>query len=132
MNEQMSIFDMLYPDPIDPLRELIRSTEPYWVYSRKRLIEIYRENPDTMDLRRLAQACRQQYCTYGERGHYKDDKEPNALQSWDMKKDTINISYNDSQGKKHERIYSWEDFARELVDMIWTGEYTEGETWKAN
>ncbi len=125
MDEQMTIFDVLYPGKIAPIRELIRSTEPTWVYSRKRLIEMYNEDPDTRDLRGFAQACRQQYCTYGERGHYQDDKEPNTLQSWYMKKDTINISYNDSQGQRHERIYSWEDFARELADMIRAGEYKD-------
>lgn len=126
MDEQMTIFDVLYPDKINPLRELIRSIEPYWVYSKRRLIEMYNEDPDLRDARGFAKAARQQYCTYGVRGHYQFDKEPNTLQSWDMKKDTINISYNDSQGQKHERIYSWEDFARELADMIRTGEYKEG------
>ena len=39
MPEQMTIFDMLYPEKINPVRELIRTVEPYWVYSKRILIE---------------------------------------------------------------------------------------------
>jgi hypothetical protein len=125
MNEQMSIFDMLYPDKINPIRELIRNTEPYWSYSKELLINMYNEDPDLRDLRGFANTAKRQYCTYGARGQFRADEEPNALQSWDMTKDTITIEYNDAGGKKHERVYSWEDFARELADMIRSGEYKD-------
>lgn len=125
MPEQMTIFDMLYPDKINPVRELIRTTDPYRIDSRRCLVESCYEGLDERSPREFAEKARFHYCMYGTRGHYREDKEPNALQSWDMKKDTIEISYNDSQGQKHERVYSWEDFARELADMIRNGEYKD-------
>ena len=35
MPEQMTIFDMLYPEKINPVRELIRTTDPYRIDSRR-------------------------------------------------------------------------------------------------
>lgn len=38
------------------------------------------------------------------------------------------VAYNDQEGNNHEIIRSWQDFAREVMDLIWSGEYRkEGE-----
>lgn len=125
MSEQMNIFDMLYPDKINPVRELIRSTDPYWSYSKRTLIEKCYDGLDERSPREFAESARFHYCMYGMRGHYQEDKEPNTLQSWDMTKKLITIEYNDAGSNKHKRVYSWEDFARELADMIRSGEYKD-------
>lgn len=121
MNEQMSIFDMLYPEKINPIRELIRTTDPYWAYSKRFLIEKSYER----SIRDFARSARWHYCAYRIRGHYEEDQKPNAIQSWDMREFTIKIVYNDAGNTRHEMIISWEDFARELADMIRSGEYKD-------
>lgn len=125
MPEQMTIFDMLYPEKINPVRELIRTTDPYWAYSKRFLIEKCYEGLDERSIRDFARSARWHYCAYGIRGNYREDKEPNALQSWDMRESTIKIAYNDAGNERHEMIISWEDFARELADMIRSGKYKD-------
>lgn len=121
----MTIFDMLYPDKINPVRELIRTVEPYWVYSKRILIEKCYEGLDERSPREFARSAQLHYCTYGIRGHYEEDQKPNTIQSWDMTKDLITIEYNDAGSNRHKSVYSWEDFARELADMIRNGEYKD-------
>ena len=125
MPEQMTIFDMLYPEKINPIRELIRATDPYWTYSKRFLIEKCYEGLDERSPREFARSAQLHYCTYGIRGHYEEDQKPNTIQSWDMKEFTIKIVYNDAANTRHEMIISWEDFARELADMIRSGEYKD-------
>ncbi len=39
MNEQMTIFDILCPDRINPVREVAKKAGPYWTTSRQKLIK---------------------------------------------------------------------------------------------
>lgn len=124
MTGQMSIYDLLCPDRINPLRECAKMASPQWVQSRGDLIRLANEDPD---IERWAKAVRHEYCPYGLNGHYNMSKKPNTLTAYDMRSDDITITYNDSEGNKHEITRSWQDFAREITDLIWSGEYREEE-----
>lgn len=124
MTGQMSIYDLLYPDRINPLRECARLASPQWVQSRGDLIRLAKEDPD---IERWTRHVRHEYCPYGLNGHYNMCNKPNALTSWDMRTEDITITYNDPDGNNHEIIRSWQDFAREVMDLIWSGEYREEE-----
>ena len=58
MPEQMTIFDMLYPEKINPVRELIRTTDPYWAYSKRTLIEECYKGLDERSPRSFAEQAR--------------------------------------------------------------------------
>ena len=124
MTGQMSIYDLLYPDRINPLRECAKRASPQWVQSRGNLIRLAKEAPD---IERWTRHVRHEYCPYGLNGHYDGNDKPNTLTKWDMRTDDIIIAYNDPEGNKREIIRSWQDFARELMDLIWSGEYREEE-----
>ena len=120
MSGQMSIFDILYPERINPISEVAKHSGPMWVTSRQALIELCNTDPD---IKTFAQAVRHHYCPYGAVGHWGGDGKPNTMRGCDMRTDSIKTEYYDAEGKYQERMYSWEDFAREIMDLIWSGEY---------
>lgn len=120
MNEQMTIFDVLYPERINPVREVAKQASPYWETSKQKLINLCNSDPD---IKPFAKAVRNEYCPYGCAGHYSRENVPNRMQNYDMRSDLIWIEYTDERGEWHKNAYSWEDFAREIADMIWSGEY---------
>lgn len=123
MNGQMSIFDLLYPDRIDPIVEVAKRAVPNWTTSKQKLIELCNEDPDIRD---FAKAVKKEYCPHGVYGHYGGDPHNrNSLQGWDMRNDLIRTWFYDTKGKLQEQVYTWEDFAREIADMIWSGQYTD-------
>ena len=48
-----------------------------------------------------------------------------AMLGYDMRTEHISVYFFDQIGQKQTRIYSWEDFAREISDKIWRGEWSE-------
>ena len=46
MTGQMSIYDFLYPERINPIREVARESGPMWTHSRKKLIDFANTDPD--------------------------------------------------------------------------------------
>ena len=124
MTGQLSIYDLFYPDRIDPLRECARHASPQWMQSRGDLIRLANEDPD---IERWTRHVRHEYCPYGLNGHYSMSTKPNALTSWDMRTEDITITYNDPEGVSHTIIRSWQDFAREVMGLIRSGEYREEE-----
>lgn len=120
MTGQMSIFDILYPDRINPIREMAEHSGPMWTHSRKKLIALAHTDPD---IKTFAKAVKHHYCPYGFGGHYGGNGKPNTMKSWEMRNNNIQTVYYDSEGKEQERIYSWEDFAREIWDLIMSGKY---------
>lgn len=120
---QMTIFDIIYPEKLNPIREVAKRSGAYWKSSREKLIEYCNKDPDIRD---WAKAVRHEYCPYDCSGHYGGDGTPNTLQSWDMRPDLIKVIYYDETGQTQTRMYSWEDFAREIADLIWSHEYTGG------
>ena len=122
MNEQINIYDLLYPDRINPIREVARQAGPYWTTSERKLIDLCDTDPD---IRTFTKAVKNEYCPNEFAGHYGGDHSPNTLQGYEMRRDTITAWFYDPDGKRQERKYSWEDFAREIADLIWSGEYKE-------
>lgn len=120
MTGQLSIFDWLYPERINPLRELAKKAGPYWTDSKKRLIDLANTDPD---IGTLTAAVRHEYCPHGAAGCYGLGKEENSLQSYDMRTGWIHVRWKDESGKGQMQMFKWEDFAREIADLIWSGEY---------
>ena len=120
MQGQLSIFDFLYPDKFDPIKEVAKMAGPHWTDSKQKLIKLLDEDPG---IDRWARAVRREFCPYGAAGHYSRIDKPNTLQSYDMRTASIKVEYTNSAGKRIEQTYSWDDFARELADMIWMGEW---------
>lgn len=118
MNGQMTIFDLLYPDRINPIAEVAKMARPYWKDSREKIMR-YQD----IDIKAFAKVVRHQYCPYGCAGHYGGNHTPNSMQGYDMRSDVIKTWFYDSEGKQQERVYSWEDFAREIADLIRINQY---------
>ena len=122
MGEQITIFDVLYHDRLDPIKEVAKQAGPYWITSRQKLIDLCNTDPG-IDL--FAKAVRHEYCPYGLSGRLGGSGEPNTMEGWDMTPRNIKTSFWDAAGERKERIYSWRDFAREVADLIWSGEYMQ-------
>lgn len=118
MNNQMNIFDLLYPDRINPIAEVAKIARPYWTDSKEKINRF-----QDSDIKILAKVVRHQYCPYGAAGHYGMGKGQNTLQGYDMRSDLIYVEWYDESNELHRRAYSWEDFAREIADLIWSGQY---------
>lgn len=118
--EQMTIFDVLYPERIDPVKEVAKMADPYWTTSRQKLIDLCNTDPDIED---FAAAVKHEYSPYGFAGHYGGDDKPNTMIGYTMRTNLIEMEYIDNAGKKIRTVCSWEDFTREVADMIWSGEY---------
>lgn len=127
MTGQMSIFDVLYPNRIDPLTETAKRAGVYWTHSED-MIRKYQKALVTgrISIKEFARAVRHHYCPYGFAGFYGGDDNPNTMRAWEMRPKNIKTIHIDSDGKKQERIYSWEDFAREIDLLIDTGKYGRG------
>lgn len=106
----------------DPLREVAKRAGVYWTTSKRELVELCDTDPDISE---WTKAVKEEYCPYGFAGYYGGDGEPNSLKSWEMKPRTIKIEYFDKHGIKKTMIASWPDFAREIADLIWRGEFME-------
>ena len=120
MDGQMRLFDWLYPDQLNPLREVAKNAGPYWTTSRQKLIDLCNTDPD-IDI--FAKAVKEEYCPYGLSGHYGGDGKPNTMEGWDMTSGKIMTYFWDAEGLRKERRYSWKDFAIEISDLIWANEY---------
>ena len=120
MTGQMTIYDLLYPERINPIREVAKRSRPYWTTSRLELIDLCNTDPD---IKTFAAAVKHEYSPYGFAGHFGGSGEPNTIEGWDMLTNIVKIYFYDAEGKRTERAYSWEDFAREIADLIWSGEY---------
>lgn len=120
MTGQMTIFDFLYPERINPIREVAKHSRPMWTHSEGKLIAFANTDPD---IKTFAKAVKHHYYPYGFRGFYGGDGKPNTMKSWEMRNTNIKTVHYDSEGKEQERIYSWKDFAREIWDLIMSGEF---------
>lgn len=117
--DQLNLFDQLAKE-FEPLREVATRAGVYWTTSERKLVELCDTDPD---ISIWTKAVKEEYCPYGYAGYYGGDGEANSLESWEMKPRTIKIVYFDKHGIKQTMIASWADFAREIADLIWRGEY---------
>lgn len=120
MDGQMTIFDWLYPRQLNPIREVAERESPYWTTSKQKLIDLCNTDPS---ITLFSKEVRHEYCPYGLCGHYCDNENPNEIIGWDMMTDKITVYYRDAEGQKRKRQYTWQDFARAVADLIWSGEY---------
>jgi len=90
MEGQMTIFEWLEPDRIDPIMEVAKHDGLYWTTSRQTLIDLYAKRPGIKD---FARAVREEYCPYGFAGHYGGNDEPNTMLGWDMYRNKIKTKY---------------------------------------
>ena len=120
MTGQMTIYDILYPGRINPIREVAKHASVYWTDSREKIATLVNTDPD---IKELAAAVKHEYSPYGFAGHYGGDHSPNSMLGWTLKANHIETEYFDTDGSKKTRIYSWEDFAREIADLCWSHEY---------
>ncbi len=112
---QMSIFDYL-PRPFDPVHFVAMTASVYWEDSKTRLISYCNTDPD---IETWSEVVRHEYCPYGGSGFYGGSGEPNTVRGWDMRSDNISIEFFDAAGVKQKKLIGWEEFAREVADIIW-------------
>ena len=123
MGLQMTIYDILCPEKINPIRALAETVNPHYTQSKTWILSAYRKNPG---MESFSRAVRKQYCPWGYAGHFGHAAEgTNELDGWEMRNDVIKVWYFDEEGKKQERWYTWQDFADEIQNMIINGEYKE-------
>ena len=123
MGLQMTIYDVLCPEKINPIRALAETVSPHYTQSRIWILSAYKKD---QGMAAFSDAVRQQYCPWEFAGHYGHaDKGRNELDAWEMRLDVIKVWYFDEEGKKQERWYTWQDFADEIANMIINGEYGE-------
>ena len=113
----------LHPERIDPLKEVARTADPYWAGSRRKLIDLVNTDPD---ISTLAAAVRHEYAPYGAAGSCGLGGPENSLQAYDMRAGWIHVRWTDETGRKQIKMFKWEDFAREIADLIRSGEYKAG------
>ena len=119
MDGQMSIFD--YISAFDPLKSTAKIASPYWKGSRKKLVELCNTDPD---IKLFSQAVKHEFCPYGCSGQYGVQRHKrNDLIGYDMRTEHISVYFYDQIGQKQTLIFSWKDFAREISDLIWRGDW---------
>lgn len=121
---QLHLFDFLYPEILNPLREVAKRASPYWVTSRSDLIALRKKNPNMID---WTMAVKKEYSPYGGAGHYGSRNGPNTLDGWNMTYHGVEVTWIDENGRNCQRTYAWSNFANEIQHLIDAGEYEENE-----
>lgn len=122
---QMSIYDFLCQEELNPIREVAKKAHPYWADSKKKIIEVLEQDPSDINL--VWHTVKEEYCPNGYCGHYGAGRGPNTLEGWTMTPRHITAIYHDKNGTEVERAYSWADFSREIFDLWCQGVYEGGE-----
>ena len=121
---QLHLFDFLYPEILNPLREVAKRARPYWVSSRSDLIKLRRQSPNMID---WTMAVKHEYCPYGGAGHYGSGAGANTLEGWVMSYHGVKVMWIDENGRHDQRTYAWSHFANQVKHLIDAGEYEEDE-----
>lgn len=125
MTGQLSLFDQT-DAKFDPLRETAIRVRPCWTTSAKTLVDLCNEDPD---IERWTEAVKNEYCPNGLAGHLGADNGPGTLIGWELRTKNVMIKYFDKYGTTQTMVATWQDFAREIADLIWSGEFQEGKGW---
>ena len=123
MIQQLNLFDQI-EKRFDPLRETATRARPYWTTSAKTLVDLCSEDPD---IERWTKAVKNEYCPYGFAGHLGADNGPGTLIGWELRTKNVMITFLDKYGTTQTMTATWQDFAREIADLIWSGEFKEEE-----
>ncbi len=122
MTGQLSLFDRV-DAKFDPLRETATRARLYWTTSAKTLVDLCSEDPD---IERWTEAVKNEYCPHGYAGHFSAGNGPDTLIGWELRTKNVAIKYIDKYGTTQTMTATWKDFAREVADLIWSGEFQEG------
>lgn len=122
MIQQLNLFDQT-EKRFDPLRETATRARPYWTTSAKTLVDLCGEDPD---IERWTKAVKNEYCPNGFAGHLGAGNGPGTLIGWELRTKNVMIKYFDKYGTAQTMVATWQDFAREIADLIWSGEFQEG------
>lgn len=106
--------------PFDPLETVAKSASPAHVGDRELLANMMEAGTT---LAELTNAARQAYCPCGAAGHYGSTDEPATVYEWDMNAAYIRIRYNDEDGWPREDRFTWQAFARALLELYGRGDY---------
>lgn len=123
MIQQLNLFDQI-DAKFDPLHEMATRARLYWTTSAKTLVDLCNEDPD---IERWTKAVKNEYCPYGYVGHFGADNGPGTLIGWELRTKNVTIKYIDKYGTVQNMVATWKDFAREIADLIWSGEFQEEE-----
>lgn len=118
MEYQMTIFDFL-TDEQDAITNAVKHMTPYWVDSRKRIIEHYSKTGKLP-----VGVVKDEYCPNGFAGHYGGDfgkKGVFTLVGWDMKPTKIIFEYDPYMVEQ----MTWAELADIICQLIRRGEYNK-------
>lgn len=121
MTGQMTIFDYL-PRPFDPVRCVAMAAGAHWTDGKDQLIKFCNTDPD---IEPWTQMVRHQYCPYGACGYYGGGGDPCSIKGWEMRTDHISVEFIDASGTKQTQTIGWDEFAREIADIIWSNDVME-------
>lgn len=121
MIQQLNLFDQI-EKRFDPLRETATRARLYWTTSAKTLVDLCNEDPD---IERWTKAVKNEYCPYEFAGHWGADNGPGTLIGWELRRKNVTIRYLDKYGTTQIMVATWQDFAREIADLIWSGDFQE-------
>jgi len=115
MPGQLSLFDL--PGEPSPAEYVASISSPYWTTSWDKIKAVMAQ-----DIKDITHVVKNEFCPYGCAGHYGSD---GKYIGYDMRPGRITVYLS----PVHEDEYSggevkvkWEDFAREVIDLIWKGE----------
>ena len=120
MTGQIDIFQILYPERISPIRQAAKRATPYWTTSAEKIARAVNED---LDIKTLANIVKHEYCPYGYASAYGIGEGPNTIFEYKLKTNLIEVGWRDATGNERINMYSWEDFAREIGDLVLSGEY---------
>ena len=87
------------------------TASPYWKTSWEKIRAVQDEDIDV-----ITQTVKDEFCPYEYAGHYGSD---GRYIGYTMKRRRIEVLFPNSEVR--EKV-TWEDFAREVIDLIWRGE----------
>ena len=107
---------------ISAARYVALNSSPYWTTSWDAIKAVQDD-----DIKAITRVVKHEFCPYGISGHYGSE---GRYVGYDMKKGGIKVYIapaNDDEFSDGEEKVTWEDFAREVIDLIWSGEKGGGE-----
>ena len=115
MPGQLSLF---HKEPeISAARYVAFNSSPYWTTSWDAIKAVQDE-----DIKTITRVVKNEFCPYGYAGHYGSE---GRYVGYDMKPRRIRVylapASDDDYSGGEEKV-TWEDFAREVIDLIWSGE----------
>ena len=114
---QLSLFSLMEPSKPSAARYVALTSSPYWTTSWDRIKAVQDNN-----IREITRVVKKEFCPYEYAGHYGSDGDYIGY-VMRMKAITVMLApAKDGQYSGGDVKVKWEDFAREVIDLIWKGE----------